>query len=627
MKAFPLPDLAAKECAGAHGLFQKNCEDYTLDDKNELKTRKPNRDQYRAQRKAKYEKKQQDEDLYELLRKERLQQGHKSASGGTKASVNTKRNAGMKRPEVPIEAGRAAVNRRMQEAQAAYQAAAKPVKKTTTVRNSDLYMSDPEMEAEALETAKRKGAGRSGGTPSVGAIFAILVLCVLVIGAATAFSIAAKHNKENGGTSGTITPSAAPTGGAAMLQADREITAILEQVNTSAMTLQVWSKEDGDSILLNYSSATDIQSKYGELQVAGQLQVGEIVEIAYNKEQKKALSVQVSKEAWEVAKQTNLGVNPNRALVSLRTRNYEYTDALHVYDQGKKKQLKDIAKEDVVTLRGIGNEVYVIQVDRGHGYLTLDAEEDYLGGSLYVNGDFKAQITEKMVLQISEGTYEITVENQDLTATVETTITRNDTTVLDLTEYARVPDPVCQITFQIYPKGAILYLNEEDTYYKNPLSLPYGVYEIRVESGGYVTYEGTLNVKDATMKVSISLSEEAIGDADGDKATDTGENGNADHTDAADSSADGETGTDADKNVSGSGYIDNKHSIFVYSEDGAEVYMNGDYMGVTANGVVEFEKLIGNVTLKIIRGTEEKSYTVPVADDGEDFKFHCYFGS
>ncbi len=591
-----------------------------MDDKNELKTRKPNRDQYRAQRKAKYEKKQQDEDLYELLKKERLQQERKTAVGG-KASVNVKKSTGAKRPEVPIEAGRAAVNRRMQEAQAAYQAAAKPVKKGMATHNADFYMSDPGMEAEALETAKRSISGRNGGTPSIGAVFAFLALCLLVIGAATAFSIAAKHNKENGETASTITPSVAPMNGAAMLQADREITAILEQVNASAMTLQVWSKEDGASILLNYSSATDIKSKYGETQVAGQLQVGEIIEVSYNKEQKKALTVQVSKEAWEIAKQTNLAVNSNRALVSLRTRNYEYTEALHVYDHGKKKQLKDIAKEDIVTLRGIGNEVYVIQVDRGHGYLTLDAEEDYLGGSIYVDGDFKAQITEKMVLQIPEGTYDITVENQDLTATIETTITRNDTTVLDLTEYARVPDPVCQVTFQIYPNGAVLYLNGENTYYKNPTPLPYGVYEVRVESGGYVTYEGTLNIKDATMKVSISLSEEVIEDTTGEE--DKGEDNSTDNTNEAD---DNDADTDTDETVSG-GYIDNKHSIFVYSEDGAEVYMNGDYMGVTANGVVEFEKLIGNVTLKIIRGTEEKSYTVPVADDGEDFKFHCYFGS
>lgn len=608
-----------------------------MENQKKLENRKPNRNQYTAQRKAKYEKRQE-EDLYELLKKERMQQG-----AGSKGSYSSAKPAAAKKPAVvkkAVDGTRQeksskqpaaksappnAQTRRLQEAQAAYQSAAKTGKKINTKRNADYYITK---NAHGTPEGGRKGSGRKAAGTSGTAILAMIVLFVLAIGAVAAFSIAADHNKKENTETGTkVTTTPLPTA-SATLSADREITAILEKKDTENMTLYLWSIEDGETLILSYSSVTDIRDKYDKQLVAGQLDIGDVLEVTYDSKQRKAATVQASKEIWELVYQSGLLIDESRNLVTLRSKSYEYTENLHVFDQGVQKQLQHLAKDDTITMRGIGTEVYVIEVERGHGYLKLSADEDYVGGNIYKENDYLAQITEGMVLQIPEGTYEFLLENKDLTATVEVAIVRNETTVLDLTEYARVPDPTCQVTFQIYPSGAVLYLNGDSTYYKNQVALPYGTYKVKVESGGYVTYEGTLEITGATMTVSISLTESGTESEDdsGYTSSETNNYTSSDDDDDDDTTWDDDTEDNTSENSSDGSYeVDDDHVIIVYSDDDVEIYLDGEYMGITEDGMAEFEKYIGSFTLELVKGTETKSYIIQVDDDGEDFEFSKYF--
>ncbi|MBQ9118897.1 MAG: PEGA domain-containing protein [Lachnospiraceae bacterium] len=594
-----------------------------MEDQNKLQSRKPNRNQYTAQRKAKYEKAQaQDEDLYALLKRERE---HQSSGVGSRVPQGGKKQA-------TTAAAYAAT------AKAAKKTAAKAPKKVQLDRNADYYITTPDMTAARNAAEQHTSRKRKSEGPSGTAILGIIALFVVAIIAVTAFSIAAKHNKQIEADANKA-PSTAPTKAPTVVEANREILAILERKDTANMLLQLYSIADGETLFLNYTSITDIRDKYDQQLVVGQLEIGAVVEVKYDSEQRKVALLQVSDEGWELKYQTGLTVSEDRSLVNLRSQTYEYTNALHVYDGDEQRSLEHISAEDTITLRGIGTEVYVIRVERGHGYLTLAAEKDYIGGNLYLNNDYFAQITEGMVLQIKEGTYEVTVENQDLTATIETTIARNETAILDLTEYARVPDPMCQVNFQISPSGAVLYLNGDSTYYKNPITLPYGAYTMKVESGGYVTYEGTLTINKATMTVSIDLPPEVEEPDDTDSSggtTTDGENHGSGSSDNNDTGSDSDASSGDDDNYEDDisdntsenledYQVDEENSIVIRSDEGVEVYLNGDYMGVIEDGFVAFTKYIGSFTLELVKGTETKSYVILVDDSGEDFEFSRYF--
>ena len=343
-----------------------------------------------------------------------------------------------------------------------------------------------------MDIGNRKLKQSHTGGPPKGAVLFVMLLAAVMILAIAAFRVAANSTKPEP-SSGKVTQAPTPSPDA-LVRGEEKTTAILERVDAQTKTLQVYSVEEKQVLWLTYTSATNIVDKYGKAIVAGQLLPGDILTVEYDKKSSSAYFVGISTEIWEHPYQTGLAVSSAREMVTVGDRNFMYSDALHVYNDTSAVELSYILGQDSVTLRGIGSEVYVIMVERGHGYLTLKEGQDYVGGSILINSQYITQITNDMVLTLKEGKCEVTVENDGLKATLEAMIVRDQTTVLDLTEYVRVPDPVGSVTFKIQPAGAMLFINDQNTFYGEPVELDYGVYNIRVESGGYVSYSGTLRV-------------------------------------------------------------------------------------------------------------------------------------
>ncbi len=482
-----------------------------------------------------------------------------------------------------------------------------------------------------MNNTPQKKPATSKKTQKTAIIFVMLLAAAMILAIAAFRVVADSGNGKPAGTSKpapTLTPSALPLPGET-----KKITAIVENVDTETKTLQVYSIEDGGILWLSYGSRTNIVDKYGLAIVAGQLSPGNILLVEYEINSNTALSAALSKDIWEHPYQTGLTVGSGRQMITVNGRNFIYSDALHIYNNGVAGTLSDILEEDSITLRGVGSEVYVIEVERGHGYLSLKEEQDYIGGSILVNHQYISQIREDMLLTLKEGTYKITVENDDLMATIETTIVRDQTTVLDLTEYVRVPDPVGQVTFKIQPAGAVLWINDKDTYYGDPVELAYGVYKIRVESGGYVPYEGVLRVENAAAELAISLPEAPVEEPSPTVSiapsvtpgTEDGEENSGETQNPATTATPADNTSEPTPGADGAYPVDEDHHIVIYSDDEVEIYLDGDYMGVTEEGKAEFEKYIGTFELELVRGEEKKSYIIQVDDDGEDFVFRRYF--
>lgn len=484
-----------------------------------------------------------------------------------------------------------------------------------------------------MDIGNRKLKQSHTGGPPKGAVLFVMLLAAVMILAIAAFRVAANSTKPEP-SSGKVTQAPTPSPDA-LVRGEEKTTAILERVDAQTKTLQMYSVEEKQVLWLTYTSATNIVDKYGKAIVAGQLLPGDILTVEYDKKSSSAYFVGISTEIWEHPYQTGLTVSSEREMVTVGDRNFMYSDALHVYNDTSAVELSYILGQDSVTLRGIGSEVYVIMVERGHGYLTLKEGQDYIGGSILINSQYITQITSDMILTLKEGKCEVTVENDGLKATLEAKIVRDQTTVLDLTEYVRVPDPVGSVTFKIQPAGAMLFINDQNTFYGEPVELDYGVYNIRVESGGYVSYSGTLRVDSAAPEFAVSLPEAVVEDTGnmGDNGTGSG-TGTEENSGSSGSGNTGSFGNGGDsvdnssdnmQNDDGSYRTDDDHSIIIYSDDEVEIYLDGDYMGVTEEGKAEFEKFLGTFELELVRGEETKSYVIQVDDDGEDFIFRRYF--
>ena len=266
--------------------------------------------------------------------------------------------------------------------------------------------------------------------------------------------------------------------------------------------------------------------------------------------------------------------------------------------------IDDLKEQDVLTIRGFEETVWSVVVEKGHGTVKLVDTDGFQGGNVTVGYEAMQEIAEDMTITVREGNFNLIVENGKYSVTKNIDIIRNEETVVSLKGLGQMPEEKGQVTFQISPFGADLFINGKLTSYANPIELPYGNHDITVSLGGYTTYQGKLHVKEANQTVNVALPEASSRkDPDVTVISDSDIPDNIEVIDHGDE-------RESEEDVT----IDKDHYIYVQNPVEASVYLNGEYMGTSPVG---FEKIIGTHVITFIRdGFEVKSYTIEVEDDG-----------
>ena len=286
-------------------------------------------------------------------------------------------------------------------------------------------------------------------------------------------------------------------------QADKNLTALVLEVNASDKAIKLFDTDKKEEIILYYTGGSNITDKYGQPITVGQLEIGQIVDIAYQSSKNKILSLRPSLKAWEYIGVNNMLIDTSDKIIKIANTKYTY-DSPIVTDNDAFITLEDLAEQDVLTVRGIDETVWSVKVTKGHGTVRLIDCDAFLGGSVTIGYEAVQKITENMIVTVREGNYNLTAENGKYSGTKNITVNRNEETVVSLRDLG---PGYGQILFDISPLGADLFIDGKLTLYASPVKLMYGEHKIEVSLGGYATYRGRLKVDSSEKKVQIVLPE------------------------------------------------------------------------------------------------------------------------
>jgi len=378
-------------------------------------------------------------------------------------------------------------------------------------------------------------------------------------------------------------------------------------------------------LLISYSGSSNIRDEYGQIIAISQIEPGTMVELKYIKDNGKMTDMIISDKAWKYVSVSNFTLDPDLRIMKIAKKQYKLADELLVLDGNDFVSIYDIAQQDVLTVWGYEETIWSVIVSRGHGYVKLKDYEEFLGDYITVGYEAMQQITEDMTITVREGDFNLTVESGDFSATIRVRVKRNEITYVSLKELGPKAPKYGSVMFDISPFGADLYIKGELRSYANEIELPYGTYPIKVSLGGYVSYEGNINVDSPAKTIKIILPESSSNKKV--EVTETNTKSSSDYNTGSPATDGQGSGNKAGGNdnsdfiIIGDKIIDTKHQIHVQKPVGASVYLNGEYMGTSP---VSFSKIIGSHVITFIReGYETISYTVDVINDGKDayFKF------
>lgn len=375
---------------------------------------------------------------------------------------------------------------------------------------------------------------------------------------------------------------------------DSADTPVVVDINKDDMTVTFLNLDINRRYTLSVDGTTKLYDKYGESISLNQIQVGDIVDVTFLKSKKHLTSMQLSAAAWHYNNVERYEINTVRGEVTIGSEIYKLSENTQYLSAGRSIEKMDLNPADVLSFQGIDNTVLSIQVEKGHGYLRLVNDENFVGGWIEIGQKQIQKITEDMLLVVPEGSYQVNISHKGGGGIKDVVINRNEETTLDIGDLAVAETQYGMVLFSLSPSNADLYIDGSAVDASQPITMEYGIHQIIAKADGYQSLTQYLRVGQASAGIDVVLDKV---DAD-------------DEEESSESSA-----TDDTKEDTTTGY----YKVYVDAPEGAEVYLDGNYVGIAP---CSFKKNAGShvITLRCT-GYETRSYTVSVDDEDRDISY------
>lgn len=362
---------------------------------------------------------------------------------------------------------------------------------------------------------------------------------------------------------------------------DSADTAVVVKKNTKDSTITFLNVDVGKQYTLSIDGTTTLYDKYGEALSLAQIVPGDVVDITFLKNKKRLNSMNLSKEAWVNAGISRYEINLVRNDVLIGNDTYKLTqDTLYISD-GKLIDVLEINKGDLLTFKGIGSSVLSVTVEKGHGFLSLKNQDKFVGGFIEIGQNHIYKIEKEMLLTVPEGDYDVVISHSRGGGKKQVRIERNKESVLDIGDLKIEDVKKGMIIFSVSPTSAKLYVDGALVDHSLPIMLDYGIHQMVAKAENYQTVTSYLKVGSESAGVDIVL------EAFSERAEDEED--------------------------------EEAYTVFIDSPTDAEVYLDGNYIGLAP---VSFPKVEGEHVITLRKtGCITKGYTITIGDEKKDISY------
>ena len=375
-------------------------------------------------------------------------------------------------------------------------------------------------------------------------------------------------------------------------------------------------------LLLEFTGGADVKDKYGEILSISDVELGSIVDVVYDANRNKLLSMKISDRETVEKKEAVSGAEIDYTDYSVRINGkvYRMSKNIGVFSDNREVGLDEITAQDQLSVWIYNNIVCSFNVELGHGFVKLTDYASYIGGTVEIGYDVIVPVTEDMLLTVREGTYTLRIAKGDDSGTKEVTVVRNQETTISLADIAIEPKQMGSILFHVTPSDAAVYIDKVRINPEGAVKLTYGKHRLDIVKDGYDTLSGTITVKDAYKVKDYTL----VKSEDTTEKSKASTEKNSTGSKTTEKTTEKTTATTTTEGPDNSGVKDvttatgNKtgNKVTVTAPLGASVYFDGEYIGIAP---MSFTKVTGTHIITLSKtGYLSKSYTVTFADDGAD---------
>ena len=383
---------------------------------------------------------------------------------------------------------------------------------------------------------------------------------------------------------------------------------VIKNIDLENEIISFYKVDTEESCMYTYNSGTTVLTESGRVTTVETLQPGVIADIEYSADSYKVSEIQIStdKDVWENTKVTNFKVDDTTRSMTIGSSMFYYKDDVCVFSGEEAIDISELTMADQLIIRGIGNRVLSVVVDVGHGYVTLEGEDIFIGGLVDISGSIVKVIEENMLILVPEGTHKVEVRKGETIAEKYVTVTRDEQCVADFSDVAANVTVTGSVKFNINVSGAMLYIDNVKRDHNSVIVLKEGTHSVIVAADGYVTYIDTVEIGSEHQRIKIYLNEDTEASTEENTQESTTAPSEKPSQSTEQSTAEGET------------IVSTINDVSIVGPKGGLVYFDSTYMGVAP---VTFDMITGTHVISILYGSEINSYTVTLSEGGDDVEY------
>lgn len=422
---------------------------------------------------------------------------------------------------------------------------------------------------------------------------------------------------------------------------DSEDMALVVKKDTQAQTIQFQNLSTGKRYTLSYDGATKILDKYDQALSLEQIETGSIVDAKFYKPKKMLASIKIPKDCISFSNIDQYKLDIANGKITVGQTTYDFNSNIVVISGEEEAQLMDVNQMDVISVWGYNNQIYGINIERGHGYLRLQNDTYFVGGWIEAGQSVIKKITEDMLLTVPEGKLTVSVNNKGSSATQTIDFVRNQEMVWDLGDVEITRIQTGKIVFTLNPANAKVTIDGKNVDASKPVELEYGIHQMTVTADGYDAVAQYIKVAEPSANVSVELEKSEDSDEESETSQESSsqesstaaateeklvetskdkkESEDEETPDTSQSEEQSSQAVDKTESKTSSQTPSTSYKVHIDSPTGVEVYLDGNYIGVAP---VDFAKTAGNYVVTLRKtGYQSRSYTLQIDDEDKDVTY------
>lgn len=292
-----------------------------------------------------------------------------------------------------------------------------------------------------------------------------------------------------------------------------------------------------------YGTGTRFYDEYGSHTTIASFMQGTLITIGSVNTEGILCDAQISEQAWVYDGVKRFSISPQQNMLQIGDSKYRYDENTYVFSGEERVTMEDIAQGDTLSVVGLDKKILSVRITTAQGTLALTNTDLFEGSFLQLGKKIFTEVTKDLTMQVAEGTYELTVANNGWGGSTEVTITRGQTTTVDLDKIKGKGPSTGKVRFLIDVAGAVLLIDDKDVDYSDPVKLTYGQHSIAVYADGYDVWRRNLYVNSKKSTIIINLMDEQ-------ESTETDTTGSTGTTDSTQQSESSSQSTQADTSSS-----------------------------------------------------------------------------